>query len=103
MKFPVRVPLKTPIKDADTDAEITALVFEEPDIGLSIEVEDAETPRDQMFILLAGMAGIGIPTFKRLKESDYRAVIKQVLDPYNALQVARAAEDGVGNAGEAAT
>jgi hypothetical protein len=95
MNFPVTIELKRPIKTVD--AEVGHLVFDEPDLGTSIQVEEAESPMDQTLILLAGMAGVSIDLIKRMKESDFRVVTRRVLVPYQQLQLDREKEDQVGN------
>lgn len=101
MDFPVTVNLKRPLSVGDQD--IKSLTFDEPDLGTSIEVEEAKTPWGQTVILLAGMAGVSVEAIKRVKESDYREITRLVLDPYQQLQKDRAAEDAASGNVAAAT
>ncbi|TDE34115.1 phage tail assembly protein [Antarcticimicrobium sediminis] len=95
MEYPIEVPLKRPITvDGKT---IDKLVFDEPDLGTSIAVEEAKSPAEQTAILLAGMAGIDCSVMLKVKESDFREIGKRVLEPYQA-HIAAQQKDDAGNA-----
>lgn len=82
MDYPIEVTLKRPITvDGKT---IDKMVFDEPDLGTSIAVEEARTPAEQTAILLAGMAGVDRSVMLKVKESDFREIGKLVLEPYQA-------------------
>ena len=100
MEFPITIDLKRPIETGD--GALRQLVFDEPDLGLCIKVEETKSANDQTLTLLAGMAGVPVEVFLRMKEGDFRAVTRGVLDPYLKLQDQRAQEDSLGN-GAAAT
>lgn len=94
MEYPIEVQLKRPIKDGDQ--VIDKLVFDEPDVGLSIEVTAIENPLEQTIVLLSGMAELPRDLFLKMKESDYVVVRERVLKPYNA-QFQTQAEGDEGN------
>jgi len=94
MDYPIEVALTRPITVAGKT--IDKLVFDEPDLGTSIAVEEAKTPAEQTAILLAGMAGIDRAVMLKVKESDFREIGKRVLDPYQA-HIAAQQEADAGN------
>ncbi|MBR9651923.1 phage tail assembly protein [Thalassovita aquimarina] len=88
MDYPIEVQLKRPVTvDGQTHDK---LVFDEPDLGTSIAVEEGKTPGEQTVILLAGMAGVDLDVMKKVKESDFREIGKRVLEPYQAHVAAQA-------------
>lgn len=88
MDYPIEVVLQRPVTiDGKT---IDKLVFDEPDLGTSIAVEEAKTPAAQTATLLAGMAGVDRAVLLKVKESDFREIGKRVLEPYQAHVKARA-------------
>lgn len=99
MEYPITVPLGRLI----TVGEVTysELVFDEPDLGTSIAVEEAETSGQQTLILLAGMAGVSLDVIRKVKESDFRLIGERVLNPYQEEVRARMKGDA-GNGKKAA-
>ncbi|TRD16975.1 hypothetical protein [Palleronia caenipelagi] len=91
MDFPIELTLKRPV--SFEGRTIDKLVFDEPDLGTSIAVEEAGTPALQTAVLLAGMAGVEKALILKVKESDFREIRRTVLVPYNA-HVAAEAEAG---------
>ena len=82
MDFPVEITLKRPITvDEETH---TKLVFDEPDFGTNIAVEEAEKPAEQSVLLLAGMAGVDRAVILKIKNQDYPQIEERVLGPYQA-------------------
>lgn len=100
MEYPITVTLGRPI--THDGSQIDTLVFDEPDLGTSIAVEEADGLGTQTAILLAGMAGIDKAIMLKVKESDYREIGKRVLEPYQAHVQSLVAADTVGNAPPAA-
>lgn len=94
MQYPINVKLQRPIKDGDETIE--ELNFDEPDLGTSLAVEDAEKPSEQTVILLSGMAGVSRELFLKVKETDFRVIGERVLAPYQA-EMAKLAKDAEGN------
>lgn len=94
MNYPIEVILQRPVT---IDGKvIDKLVFDEPDLGTSIAVEEAKSPAEQTAILLAGMAGVDRAVMLKVKESDFREIGKRVLEPYQA-HVAAQSGSAVGN------
>ena len=94
MEYPIEVTLQRPVTvDGKT---IDKLVFDEPDLGTSIAVEEAKSPAEQTAVLLAGMAGVDRSVMLKVKESDFREIGKRVLTPYQA-HVAAQQESASGN------
>ena len=80
MEFPIDITLQRPVTvDGKT---YNKLSFDEPDLGTSLDVEEAKRPQDQTLILLAGMAEVSVAVIRKLKERDFMAVRDRVLDPY---------------------
>ena len=91
MDYPIEVSLSRPVTvDGKT---IDKLVFDEPDLGTSIAVEEAKSPAEQTAILLAGMAGVDRAVMLKVKESDFREIGKRVLKPYQAYVAAQQGSD----------
>ena len=91
MEYPIEVTLQRPVTvDGKT---IDKLVFDEPDLGTSIAVEEAKSPAEQTAILLAGMAGVDRAVMLNVKESDFREIGKRVLEPYQAHVAAQQGSD----------
>lgn len=94
MDYPIEVRLQRPVTlDGKT---IDTLVFDEPDLGTMIAVEEEETPVGQTIALLVGMAGIERAVLLKVKGSDYSKILKQVVDPYHQ------SLDGTADAGNGA-
>lgn len=93
MDYPIEVTLTRPVTvDGKT---IDKLVFDEPDLGTSIAVEEAKSPAEQTAILLAGMAGVDRAVMLKVKESDFREIGRLVLQPYQEhVAATRGAEAG---------
>ncbi len=82
MDYPIEVPLKRPVTvDGKT---IDKLLFDEPDLGTMIAVEEETTLARQSIALLAGMAGVDRTVLLKVKGSDYSEIQRRVLDPYQA-------------------
>lgn len=80
MEYPIEVTLQRPVTvDGKT---IDKLVFDEPDLGTMIAVEEEETLARQTVALLAGMADIDRAVLLKVKDSDYAKIRQRVLDPY---------------------
>lgn len=79
MDYPIEVQLKRPVTVEDKTYD--KLVFDEPDVGTSIAVEEAKSAGQQTLILLAGMAGVSLDVISKLKETDFKTVGKLVLEP----------------------
>lgn len=95
MDYPIEVALTRPVTvDGKT---IDKLVFDEPDLGTSIAVEEAKSPAEQTAILLAGMAGVDRAVMMKVKESDFREIGRLVLQPYQE-HIAATGGAEVGNA-----
>lgn len=91
MDYPIEVSLSRPVTiDGKT---IGKLVFDEPDLGTSIAVEEATSPAEQTAILLAGMAGVDKAVMLKVKESDFREIGRRVLKPYQAHVAAQQGSD----------
>lgn len=101
MDYPVEINLKRPI--TVNDVQHTKLVFDEPDFGTNIAVEEAESYAEQTVLLLAGMAGVSREVILKVKNTDMEQVQDRVLSPYQAEMQARVAERGekAGNAKKA--
>jgi hypothetical protein len=81
MDYPIEVTLQSPVTiDGET---IDKLVFDEPDLGTMIAVEEEETLAHQTVALLAGMAGIERAVLLKVKGSDYAKIRQRVVDPYH--------------------
>ena len=99
MDYPIEVALKRPVTVGGKT--IDKLVFDEPDLGTTIAVEEAGSAAEQTAVLLAGMAGVDRAVMLKVKESDFREISKRVLEPYQAHVMAeRGAEPGNGVAAE---
>jgi hypothetical protein len=99
MKLPITIKLKKPVSvDGTTYDELT---FDEPDLGTSIAVEEAEKATDQTVILLAGMAGVDREVVLKIKERDVETIMRDVMTPYQD-GVAAARGGAVGNESPAA-
>ena len=95
MDYPITIPLGRSIEvDGQTFHD---LKFDEPDLGTSIAVEEAESAHEQTVLLLAGMADVDRTVILKLKESDYRTIHAKVLEPYQAQITAQNAGATVGN------
>ncbi len=94
MEYPIEVALKRPVTVKGRTYD--KLTFDEPDLGTSIAVEEANLPAEQVVVLLAGMAGVDRAVMAKVKESDFREISKRVLEPYKAQVAANQAQ--VGNA-----
>ncbi|MFV0384875.1 hypothetical protein [Paracoccus sp. (in: a-proteobacteria)] len=82
MDYPIEVILRRPVTiDGRT---FDRLVFDEPDLGTSIAVEEAKSHAEQTVILLAGMADVDRKVILGVKESDFRDISRCVLEPYQA-------------------
>lgn len=93
MDYPIEVTLKRPVTHEGTT--IDKLVFDEPDLGTSIAVEEEQSPAEQTVILLAGMADVDRAVILKIKESDYREIGKRVLHPYQSfIESQMKAEEG---------
>lgn len=94
MEFPVRIALSRPV--TVEGQEIAVLVFDEPTLRVNIAVAEAKGYNAQMVALLSGMADVSAETILSLRESDFAAVSRQVLEPYqqdaSAAPVLRLAE-----------
>lgn len=91
MDYPIEVGLKRPVTvDGQTHDK---LVFDEPDLGTSIAVEEAKSSAEQTVLLLAGMAGVDRSVMMKVKESDFREIGKRVLEPYQAQIAAQQGSD----------
>lgn len=80
MDFPITVPLKRKITVGEDVFE--ELIFDEPDLQTTIDVEEAEKDSDKTVLLLAGMASVDRAVILKIKESDFRRVSEKVIDPY---------------------
>ena len=84
MKYPVEIKLMRPVTvDGKTFA---ALVFDEPDLGTMIAVEEADTNIEKTTALLMGMADVSRSVMLKVKGADFQEITKRVLEPYNAEQ-----------------
>ena len=81
MDYPIEITLQRPV---NVDGkQIDKLVFDEPDLGTMIAVEEETTLARQTVALLAGMASIDRSALLMVKGCDYAEIRKRVVDPYH--------------------